>query len=103
MALHGLRRLNYYCKHLIIDPEGKSAHTLDWVIKEKEPKLCRPVLAPQSDLLWDRVASRVFVQKKIWSVLNLAILIISQAVLCRQESTEAMRIAIAICEHSSTV
>ena len=104
MAFHGLRRVNYYCKHLIIDPEGKCAHTLDWVIKEKDPKLvCHPVLALQSVRLWDRVASRVFVQKKGWSVLNLAICIVSQAVPSRQESTEVMRIVIAVCEHSSTV
>eukprot|EP00927_Polykrikos_kofoidii_P033473 TRINITY_DN282_c0_g1_i7.p1 TRINITY_DN282_c0_g1~~TRINITY_DN282_c0_g1_i7.p1 ORF type:complete len:1106 (-),score=182.29 TRINITY_DN282_c0_g1_i7:180-3497(-) len=98
MTFNGMRRVNYYCKHLIVNPEGKYALTLDWVIKEKDPKLvCHPVLALQSDLLWDRVARRVFLQSKSWSVLNLAIFIISQAVLSRQESTEAMRIVIAIC------
>ena len=65
---NGMRRVNYYMKHLMIDPEGKFAKNLDWIVKSKDPKLMvHPCLVLLADIVWTRVLvtcrSRVICKK----------------------------------------
>merc|ERR1719482_35260 len=79
---NGYRRVNYYMKHLLIDPEGNFARNMDWVVKAKDPKLMvHPVLILMADLVWGRVALRSFIQRKLWFVFTLVVFVMSQSVI----------------------
>eukprot|EP00927_Polykrikos_kofoidii_P017182 TRINITY_DN177_c0_g1_i8.p1 TRINITY_DN177_c0_g1~~TRINITY_DN177_c0_g1_i8.p1 ORF type:complete len:1126 (+),score=205.84 TRINITY_DN177_c0_g1_i8:74-3379(+) len=89
---NGLRRVNFYVKHLLVDPEGKFAKTLEWVIKAKDPKIvCHPVLVWLSDDVWSRVAAWSFLVRKSWFVFILLLFIVTQSVLSREEKDYPMR------------
>eukprot|EP00927_Polykrikos_kofoidii_P030732 TRINITY_DN2645_c0_g1_i6.p1 TRINITY_DN2645_c0_g1~~TRINITY_DN2645_c0_g1_i6.p1 ORF type:complete len:1095 (-),score=184.74 TRINITY_DN2645_c0_g1_i6:117-3401(-) len=90
---NGWRRVNYYVKHLLIDPEGKFAKTLEWVIKSKDPKIvCHPVLVLISDIVWAKVACRTFLIRKAWFMFTLVVFIVSQSILSSVEKEEPERI-----------
>merc|ERR1719217_1877276 len=60
---NGYRRVNYYIKYLLIDPEGKFAKNIEWVVKSNDPKLMvHPMLVLLGDVVWSRVAMRSFIQ-----------------------------------------
>jgi len=74
--------VNYYLKHLLIDPEGKFAKNMEWVVKAKDPKIvCHPVLVLLSDLVWARVAFRSFLFRKSWFLFTLILFVVSQAIM----------------------
>jgi len=79
---NGYRRVNYYMKHLLIDPQGNFAKNMDWVVKAKDPKLMvHPCLILMADLVWGRVALRSFIQRKLWFVFTLVVFVMSQSVI----------------------
>jgi len=79
---NGYRRVNYYMKHLLIDPQGNFAKNMDWVVKAKDPKLMvHPLLVLMADLVWGRVALRSFIQRKLWFVFTLVVFVMSQSVI----------------------
>merc|ERR1712070_128064 len=78
----GIRRANYYIKHLLIDVNGKFSQTLAWVAKTNDPVLvCHPILALLSDTVWGRVAQRTFLFRKSWFLFTLLLFIAGQSVL----------------------
>eukprot|EP00929_Paragymnodinium_shiwhaense_P053815 TRINITY_DN2697_c0_g1_i2.p1 TRINITY_DN2697_c0_g1~~TRINITY_DN2697_c0_g1_i2.p1 ORF type:complete len:1104 (+),score=257.39 TRINITY_DN2697_c0_g1_i2:144-3314(+) len=82
VTTNGLRRVNYYIKHLLIAPDGGFAKTLQWVVASKDPKvMVHPVLVFLGDIVWRGVACRAFVNKKAWLVFTLIIFVITQSVL----------------------
>ena len=57
----GMRRVNYYVKHLLVDEEGNFSKTVSWIANTRDPKLvCHPVIILVADILWTRVAYRSF-------------------------------------------
>ena len=55
---NGSRRVNYFTRHLTIDPEGKFAQTLLRVIQTKDAKIvCHLMLVFIFDTVWSRTAS----------------------------------------------
>merc|ERR1719265_477895 len=79
---NGYRRVNYYMKYLLIDPEGKFAKNMEWVVKANDPKLMvHPMLVIMGDIVWSRVAMRSFIQRKSWFVFTLIMFVISQSVI----------------------
>merc|ERR1719482_1104466 len=79
---NGYRRVNYYMKHLMIDPQGNFAKNMDWVVKANDPKLMvHPSLILMADLVWGRVALRSFIQRKLWFVFTLVVFVMSQSVI----------------------
>eukprot|EP00929_Paragymnodinium_shiwhaense_P061748 TRINITY_DN30868_c0_g1_i1.p1 TRINITY_DN30868_c0_g1~~TRINITY_DN30868_c0_g1_i1.p1 ORF type:complete len:1153 (-),score=238.74 TRINITY_DN30868_c0_g1_i1:144-3602(-) len=101
---NGHRRTNYYLRHLLIDPEGKFAKALEWIVKSRDPKLMvHPLLVLLSDNVWSGVAQRTFIQRKIWFIFTLVIFVVSQSVLkafkdaddedSSDDSAEGLRIA----------
>jgi len=79
---NGLRRVNYYVRHLLVDPDGKFHKTLEWVIRAKDPKIvCHPILVLLSDRVWTGVATRSFLFRKSWFLFTLLVFIVSQSVI----------------------
>merc|ERR1719267_109206 len=62
---NGMRRVNYYVKHLLVDTEGDLNKCLSWIAATKDPKLvCHPVIVLVADIVWVRVALRSFLWGK---------------------------------------
>jgi len=101
LTQNGMRRVNYYIKHLLVGPDGNFAKTLEWVVKTKDPRLvCHPVNVLLTDIVWSRVASRAFLFRKTWFLFTLAMFILSQSILQninRGEHGEDQRIAVFAC------
>merc|ERR1719217_1312672 len=79
---NGYRRVNYYLKYLLIDPEGRFAKNMEWVVKSNDPKLMvHPMLVLLGDVVWSRVAMRSFIQRKSWFVFTLFMFVLSQSII----------------------
>jgi hypothetical protein len=95
LTVNGLRRVNYYIKYLLIDPDGKFHNTIQWVVQAKDPKLVvHPVLSVLSDIVWTRVACRSFLTRKSWFMTTLVIFVICQAVVANIEANNISRICV---------
>jgi len=82
LSENGMRRVNYYLKHLLMDEEGVFNKTLSWICTLRDPKLvCHPIIILLSDLVWSRAASHSFLRGKTWFVFTLVVFITSQSVL----------------------
>ncbi|CAE8729826.1 unnamed protein product [Polarella glacialis] len=79
----GQRRVNFYIKHLIQDElTGNFSQTLEWLVDAGNPKiLCHPAVVLFSDLVWSQLANRPFLLSKCWTLLTLAVFIVSQSIL----------------------
>merc|ERR1719296_398259 len=78
----GMRRVNYYVKHLLVEADGNFSKTIEWVTDTKDPKLvCHPVLSLVTDQVWSKIAMRSFLLGKMWFLFTLCIFIVSQAIL----------------------
>jgi len=97
----GMRRVNYYMKHLLMDEDGAFSKTLSWITSTRDPKLvCHPVIVLVADIVWSRVAYMSFMYSKLWFFFTLLVFITSQSVLehiNHGEDVEAQRIAIFVC------
>jgi uncharacterized membrane protein YgcG len=95
---NGVRRANYYIRHLLIDVNEKFSPTLSWVAKTNDPKLvCHPVIVLLSDTVWNRLACRAFLFRKSWFLFTLVVFIAGQSVLkhwTNGDSTKTERIMI---------
>jgi hypothetical protein len=101
---NGMRRVNYYIKHLVMDAEGKFSETIEWTTDNGDPKLvCHPVLAMVTDIVFGRIAFRTFLFGKSWLILTLIIFIVATAGLKDRgdakgvASTDTGRIIVFIC------
>mmetsp|Transcript_41104 Transcript_41104/g.76493 ORF Transcript_41104/g.76493 Transcript_41104/m.76493 type:complete len:1133 (-) Transcript_41104:34-3432(-) len=89
LAENGMRRVNYYVKHLLMDEEGGFNKTLSWICNMRDPKIvCHPIIILLSDLVWSRAASFTFLYGKLWFVFTLLVFIMSQSVLQHVGKTE---------------
>jgi hypothetical protein len=87
---NGLRRLNIYLKHLLMDAEGKFSPTLAWIAKTKDPKIvCHPVIVLLSDTVWGKVACQAFMYRKSWFLFTLVVFISGQSILKHWTDGEA--------------
>jgi len=95
---NGMRRVNYYIKHLLVGEDGNFAKTLLWVTSTKDPKLvCHPICVLMADLVWSKVAFRSFLYSKSWFLLTVLVFILSQSILEHSAHTRPVRIAIFAC------
>lgn len=78
----GRRRVNYYVKHLLIDSEGRFSDALKHVVAFNDPKIIsHPVIILVSDTLWTGFVRHQFISARIWFILSLTVMMLSQAVL----------------------
>lgn len=82
ITIGGRRRVNYYVKHLIVDSQGRFAKALEWLTTLGDPQIvCHGVLVLVSELTWFGAAYGAFLWRKAFLMLQLAVFIISNAVL----------------------
>mmetsp|Transcript_159280 Transcript_159280/g.297080 ORF Transcript_159280/g.297080 Transcript_159280/m.297080 type:complete len:1182 (-) Transcript_159280:130-3675(-) len=88
----GMRRCNYYVKHLLVGKTGQFADSLKWLAATGEPAIiAQPVVVLVSDTLWTGVVYLQFLRNKVWWIFNLAVFMCSQGVLLhyvRQDLTD---------------
>lgn len=81
VVVNGMRRVNYYVKHLIVDAKGNFAPAIPWVVDAGDPKIiCEPVLILVADTVWTNVVFRKFIANKWFFFIRAWVLIIAQAV-----------------------
>lgn len=102
MPENNARRVNYYIKHLIQDGEEKFNQALEWLVQSNDPKIiCHEAVTVFADLLWNRLANRLFLYSRLYFMLTLSVFIVSQAVLPHIGSgaadTEMIRILTFVC------
>jgi hemoglobin-like flavoprotein len=94
LASNGVRRVNYYIKHLLVDADGEFAEVVEWFYENKDPGIiCHPVVVQTTDTLWSHLAFRGYLFGKSWFLFTLLVFVFSQAVLNRMnvEDTKAGR------------
>eukprot|EP00931_Biecheleriopsis_adriatica_P078657 TRINITY_DN5208_c0_g1_i1.p1 TRINITY_DN5208_c0_g1~~TRINITY_DN5208_c0_g1_i1.p1 ORF type:complete len:1104 (+),score=248.48 TRINITY_DN5208_c0_g1_i1:34-3345(+) len=104
LAANGLRRVNYYIKHLVTDEAGDFNQALAWLCEHNDPKIiCHPANMLFSDLIWSRLASKYFLRGRLYFLFTLLVFIASQCVLSRYSrdgtapGAESVRIATFAC------
>jgi hypothetical protein len=81
-AENGMRRVNYYVKHILVDEEGNFSKNLSWITSIKDPRIvCHPVVVLVADIVWTRVAYQTFLWGKTWLFCTLVVFIFSQSIL----------------------
>jgi len=99
----GMRRVNYYIKHLLVNEDGTFSKTLEWLGKYNDPKIvCHPALVLLSDSIWTRLAARRFLYGKSWFFFTLILFTVSQSILENKKlpdgsNSEGERIEIFAC------
>ncbi|CAJ1404592.1 unnamed protein product [Effrenium voratum] len=87
----GMRRVNYYVKHLIQDLEGNVSPNLECLVTHGDPQTIRfPAVVLFSDILWSRVASYKFLASKIYFLVILAVFITGQCALFRHTGPQTL-------------
>merc|ERR1719401_3128177 len=67
VAENGMRRVNYYLKHLLVDEHGNFNEATEWITETSDPKIvCHPVISMVTDMVWNKVAFRSFLFGKLW-------------------------------------
>jgi len=89
---NGLRRVNYYIRHLLMDENGDFSKATEWLTDNKDPKLvCHPVVAMVTDMVWARIAFRTFIKSRAWFLFTLIVFITSQTILKNSKRTADVR------------
>ena len=90
----GLRRVNYYVKNLVIDAQGSFSGALQALVRLGDPKkISHPAIDLVSNRLWNGVVSRQFMLSKLWFILSLVILMVSQTLLPEQPGGHTLTIS----------
>lgn len=85
----GVRRVNYYVKHLLKDANDDISQNLEWLVQHGDPVIIRhPTVVLFADILWSGLASYHFMASKLYFLLTLSIFITGQAALFRHESEQ---------------
>lgn len=96
----GVRRVNYYVKHLLKDANDDISQNLEWLVQHGDPVIIRhPTVVLFADILWSGLASYHFMASKLYFLLTLSIFITGQAALFRheREQTEVENVAMFCC------
>merc|ERR1719436_643610 len=97
----GMRRVNYYVKHLMVDADGNFNKATEWITDNGDPKLvCHAVVAMVTDIVWSRIAYRTFLFGKSWLLWTLAVFIVGTSFLKHLnegENSEQERISVFAC------
>lgn len=88
---NGMRRANYYVKHLVVNAEGAVADALKEICSLKDPKIMvKETIVVVSDALWNGSVKNYFLLSRIWFIASLFLFMISQAVLPKIPALEAI-------------
>ncbi|CAK0807291.1 unnamed protein product [Prorocentrum cordatum] len=91
-AKEGVRRANYYVKHLVLDSEGGVSKAMEWLCEAKDPKIMiHPVVLKVSSILWNGFVRRLFILSRSWFVMSLIVFMLSQALLPKMPNVQNSR------------
>eukprot|EP00929_Paragymnodinium_shiwhaense_P090347 TRINITY_DN5049_c0_g1_i1.p1 TRINITY_DN5049_c0_g1~~TRINITY_DN5049_c0_g1_i1.p1 ORF type:complete len:1114 (+),score=306.55 TRINITY_DN5049_c0_g1_i1:135-3476(+) len=78
---NGLRRVNYYIKHLLVNQAGERHDTFELIGATLDPKLvCHSTLIVIADIVWSRAVYGTFLMGKIWLFFTLMVFVCSQSI-----------------------
>jgi hemoglobin-like flavoprotein len=93
---NGMRRVNLYVKHMLINHQGKFSDALQWISSSGDPSLVsQPVVNVLTETVWSGVVLRQFVKSRTWNIVSLLVFIGSQEILpdMLDQSSQVVRIA----------
>jgi hypothetical protein len=86
---NGMRRVNYYVKHLVCAKDGGPAMTIQWLTQYNDPgTMENPVIVAVSDNMWHGLVLYRFAVRKSWYVVSLVFFLLSQSILPKLDSAE---------------
>eukprot|EP00439_Symbiodinium_sp_Y106_P082888 s1008_g22.t1 len=84
----GLRRVNFYVKHLL---EGEPAEFLREICTTRDPKIMvHPAVVMVSDTLWGGIVRNSFLLSRLWFLTSLLIFMLSVAILPKTTELESI-------------
>ncbi|CAE7205083.1 unnamed protein product [Symbiodinium sp. CCMP2456] len=87
----GLRRVNFYVKHLLVNQEGEPAEFLREICTTKDPKIMvHPAVVMVSDTLWGGIVRNSFLISRLWFLTSLLIFMLSVAILPKTTQLESI-------------
>jgi hemoglobin-like flavoprotein len=87
---HGMRRVNYYVKYLLVDHDGGVAGGLRALAASQDPKIMSdPVVVTVSDTMWKGLVSTEFIKRKVNFMISLLVFMVSQAILPNLETSSS--------------
>ncbi|CAJ1384392.1 unnamed protein product [Effrenium voratum] len=82
----GMRRVNFYVKHLVQDKDEYFNQALAWLAEFKDPKIVsHPVVVLFADMIWGRLAMYHFMLGRCYFLLMLCLFVTSQAIIPRMQ------------------
>ncbi|CAJ1358611.1 unnamed protein product [Effrenium voratum] len=82
----GMRRVNFYVKHLVQDKDEYFNQALSWLAEFKDPKIVsHPVVVLFADMIWGRLAMYHFMLGRCYFLLMLCLFVTSQAIIPRMQ------------------
>lgn len=89
----GLRRANFYIKHLLVSEGGGVSDALEHLVRSHDPTfISHPVIILVSDILWRGIVQRAFIVSKVWFVLSLMNFMLGIVVLPKTSGAEDLPI-----------
>mmetsp|Transcript_38322 Transcript_38322/g.88621 ORF Transcript_38322/g.88621 Transcript_38322/m.88621 type:complete len:1254 (+) Transcript_38322:36-3797(+) len=82
VVVAGMRRVNYYIKHLLVDENGKFSSAMECIVKLRDPEIAvHPILVELGDLVWNDLVYWPFLRGKLWLLCTAVIFMVAQSVL----------------------
>jgi len=79
---NGMRRVNYYVKHLLIDNDGNFSDALRWLTANGDPGIISsPVVVLVSDSLWRLIVYKQFMIEKLRDIVSVVVFVLTQGIL----------------------
>lgn len=92
---NGLRRVNYYCEHFLINHKGEFSEGLKFVCNLGDPAImAEPIVVMVTDTLWTGIIYRQFLYSKLWNIVGLVVFELAQGVLPRVSPDGSLNILI---------
>lgn len=82
VVVAGVRRVNIYLEHLVIDKDANFADAMYWIQNLQDPTIVtHVVLETLTDLVWNKVVYLPFMLSKVWLLFSLLVFLFSQSIL----------------------
>ncbi|CAK9025545.1 unnamed protein product [Durusdinium trenchii] len=86
LAHNGMRRANYYIKHLVVNKDGKFPDALHSMVELQDPSIAvHPFLMHLTEIIWTGVIRPKFVFGNTWLCFNLIVFVFGHGILNHAE------------------
>jgi len=84
----GMRRVNLYVKHMLVNAEGGFADSLKYLAASGDPAIIsHPVSVLVSNTLWNGIIYKRFIYFKMWNIFTLILFMFTQGILPQMRET----------------